>query len=70
MAILPNTAANLSPLAGITAWLSEKVTAYAEAQSRRDAIMQLLDQSDEELAAKGLKREDIVHHVFGDRIFV
>lgn len=37
----------------------------AEADGRLRRIRELQEMSDEDLAARGLKRQDIVHHVFG-----
>lgn len=42
--------------------------ALAEAGSRMQRIEALNAMSDEDLAAKGLSREDIVRHVFADKM--
>ncbi|OCX67139.1 hypothetical protein BFP70_02975 [Thioclava sp. SK-1] len=39
---------------------------YMERKSRRDEIERLQRKSDEELAAMGLKRDQIAYHVFRD----
>ncbi len=73
MALVSNVSNAFNPAAvlhSIGSRLGNMVAVFAEAQSRRDRIMDLLDKSDEDLAKMGLRREDIVHHVFGDRIFV
>lgn len=70
MAILPNTATSFSPINSFFGWVSGLITSYAEAQSRTDMVQLLNDKSDEELAEMGVKREDIVWHVFRDRIYV
>ena len=41
---------------------------YAEAVSRKNEISFLNSLTDEELAARGLTRDRIVHHVFRDRL--
>jgi len=40
--------------------------AVAEANPRMKAVQRLSEMSDEELAERGLKRDDIVRHVFRD----
>ncbi len=73
MALVSNVSNAFNPVAAlqsIGSRIGNMINVFAEAQLRRDRIMQLLDKSDEELAELGMKREDIVHHVFGDRIFV
>ena len=44
--------------------------AYVEAASRCDRIAALSALSDEQLAERGLAREDIVRHVFADRLYL
>ncbi|MFY0632441.1 MAG: DUF1127 domain-containing protein [Vannielia sp.] len=46
------------------------LVAMAEANPRMKAVNRLSAMSDEELAARGLKREDIVRHVFRDIYYV
>ncbi|SIN94858.1 DUF1127 domain-containing protein [Vannielia litorea] len=46
------------------------LVAAAEANPRMKAVNRLSAMSDEELAARGLKREDIVRHVFRDIYYV
>lgn len=41
-----------------------------EHNSRVQKLNRLMDLSDEELARRGLKREDIVRHVFSDMLYV
>lgn len=60
------TARQSSLLARIGAFF----VAYAEAQGRSDQIMKLQAMSDEELAARGLKRDGIVRHVFADKLYL
>lgn len=61
--------------AGLSAKLGSAVTALmdwisllGESMSRRDEILRLSALSDAELGRMGLKREDIVAHVFRDRM--
>ncbi|WP_254695308.1 DUF1127 domain-containing protein [Oceanicola sp. D3] len=55
--------------AGFDRVLSALVS-LAEANPRMKAVSRLSAMSDEELAARGLKREDIVRHVFRDIYYV
>ncbi|GAB4258762.1 MAG: hypothetical protein Kow0013_00870 [Pararhodobacter sp.] len=47
--------------------LGQGFNAYVEARSRRDQIERLTAMSDAELAKLGIRRDQIVHHVFRDR---
>lgn len=49
---------------GFLAWMER----IAVANSRIDEIRHLQAMSDEELAKRGIDREQIVYHVFADRI--
>ena len=42
----------------------------AETQSRSDRIAALEAKTDAELAAMGIERDQILHHVFRDRFYV
>lgn len=53
-----------SALAAVLSWIS----LVGESMSRRDEILRLHAMSDAELARFGLQREDIVAHVFRDRM--
>ena len=44
--------------------------AVAQANSRVKEIEALSKLSDKQLAKRGIRREDIVHHVFADRLHV
>lgn len=44
--------------------------AIGEAQSRAEQVKRLHDMSDAELAANGITRDEIVHHVFKDIYYV
>ena len=44
--------------------------AYAEKHARTDQIAELKALSDEDLAARGLTRDSIVHHVFSDKLYL
>ena len=48
----------------LTSWF----VAMMESSSRFDQIERLQRKSDDELAAMGLRRDDIVRHVFRDRM--
>jgi len=48
--------------------LTKPFNAIAESSSRMQLVNQLNAMSDAQLAEKGLTREDIVRHVFADRI--
>ncbi|KPP86672.1 MAG: protein of unknown function containing DUF1127 domain [Rhodobacteraceae bacterium HLUCCO07] len=58
---------------GVGRWLTSlmgRLEAYSHVRSRRDRIDALEARSDAELAQMGLKREDIVRHVFRDLYYV
>ncbi|MEM9437134.1 MAG: DUF1127 domain-containing protein [Pseudomonadota bacterium] len=57
-----------SALANLGMVVTDAVVAMGRARARCDEIEALMALSDEDLAAKGLKREEIVRHVFRDRI--
>lgn len=46
------------------------MNAYLDAHSRRDRIEALEAKSDEELAAMGLRRDQITRHVFRDMVWI
>ncbi len=48
--------------------LSDRLEAYANRRARRAEIEYLEALSDAELAARGIERDDIVRHVFRDRL--
>lgn len=50
--------------------VSNAFRAHARAASRRDRIEALEAKTDAELAEIGLRRENIVHHVFRDLYYV
>ncbi|MGR3703629.1 MAG: hypothetical protein ACU0A4_16235 [Paracoccaceae bacterium] len=52
--------------AGFTAWAARAFDAYVARRSRIDQIQALDAKSDAELAALGIKREQIVQYVFRD----
>jgi len=54
----------------ILAALARGVEAHGRVASRRGAIEALEAKSDTELAAMGLRRQDIVRHVFRDLFYV
>lgn len=53
-------------LSGIYDSMARAAVANATAQDRIETVARQQAKSDEELAQMGLKREDIVHHVFRD----
>ncbi|SDN43425.1 hypothetical protein SAMN05216196_101526 [Lutimaribacter pacificus] len=65
-----NTSEKRSFLAAFGAAIMTWFERYAEAQSRRARIVALEAKTDEELAAMGLRRDRIVHHVFRDLYYV
>ncbi|MCX7559303.1 hypothetical protein OS190_06950 [Sulfitobacter sp. F26204] len=59
--------------ARISAWFSNAFQAMqraSSAQRRFERMQSLQAKSDAELAALNIKRDDIVHHVFGDLYYV
>lgn len=57
-------------MAGFFEGIGRGLTAYAERHSRMDQIARLSAKSDQELAAMGLKRQDIARYVYRDVFFV
>ncbi|WP_323769477.1 DUF1127 domain-containing protein [Antarctobacter sp.] len=56
--------------AGFFSSLFNALTAIAEANPRLKEVERLNAMSDDELARRNLKREDIVRHVFRDYLYV
>lgn len=54
-------------VSGLLAGIKAGFEAYAERRGRFDEIARLQAMSDEELAARGIQRDMIVHHVFRDK---
>lgn len=50
--------------------LGQGFNAYLERKSRSTEIAHLQAKTDEELAAMGLKRDDIAHYVFRDLYYI
>lgn len=50
-------------------WCARAIEAHAERQSRQAQILAFDALSDEELAARGLRRDQIAYHVFRDRFY-
>lgn len=48
--------------------IGQGLNAYVEARSRRDEIERLTMMSDAQLAALGIRRDEIVAHVFRDQL--
>lgn len=59
-----------APRAGLFTRLGEAIVRAAERHSRADRIAALQRLDDAELAARGMRRDDIVRHVFADRFFL
>ncbi len=51
---------------GLRAWFARAFEAYTRRRSRIDQIEALQSLSDAQLAARGLRRDQIVQHVFRD----
>ncbi|OIQ32782.1 MAG: DUF1127 domain-containing protein [Alphaproteobacteria bacterium MedPE-SWcel] len=66
-----HTALNpLALIAGFFRAIGRGMVKMAEANSRVIRARAMIDMSDEELAARGIKREDVVKHVFGDIMYL
>ncbi|SDI17805.1 hypothetical protein [Lutimaribacter saemankumensis] len=65
-----NTTETRNPLAAFGVAVLNWFENYAEAKSRRAEMQALEAKTDEELAAMGLKRDGIAHHVFRDLYYV
>ncbi len=50
--------------------LGKGLIAIAEANSRSQTLNTLMDMSEAELAKRGLKRDQLVHHVFSDSYYL
>lgn len=46
------------------------MVSMAEANTRSQKLQQLMDLSDAQLAERGLKRDNLVHHVFSDSYYI
>jgi uncharacterized protein YjiS (DUF1127 family) len=62
----PSNAA--APLLLVARHIAQALDTFAQVRSRRGEIMRLLDLSDDQLAARGLTRDQIVQHVYRDRL--
>ncbi len=65
-----NIAAIRNPFAGVGAAIVNWMTALGEARSRHGQIAALEAKTDAELAAMGIRRDMIAHHVFRDLYYV
>lgn len=63
--IVPNTPGFLSRIGNA---IIQATMSFAEARSRSAEVEYYQAMSDEELQARGLRRDDIVRHVFRDQI--
>ena len=59
-----------NPFSGFFRALFDGVLRYAESNSRLKQVEQLQSLSDEELTAKGIRRDDIVRHVFRNVLYI
>ncbi|MBD3678400.1 MAG: hypothetical protein HUJ27_08360 [Rhodobacteraceae bacterium] len=57
-------------LSQIVARIVAALDAYAEVKSRSAELDRLMALSDEELAARGMRRDEIPHYVFRDLYYV
>ncbi|TNJ44400.1 DUF1127 domain-containing protein [Phaeobacter sp. B1627] len=67
------TASTFNPLALIVGFfraIGNGMVKMGEANYRVDRARTLMALSDEELAARGMKRDDVVKHVFGDIMYL
>lgn len=60
----------LASLKGALARFGEAVVAISENSSRMRRLRALQEMTDDQLAARGIRREDIVRIVFADRFYV
>ncbi|WP_050929251.1 leucyl-tRNA synthetase [Aestuariivita boseongensis] len=65
-----NSAAWGFSLGGVFRAMGEALVTLSETNSRVRRVEALQALSDDQLAAKGLKREDIARHVFGDMFYL
>lgn len=71
MAVLDHvTPVHSNPLGRLGLRIWEALVSIAEAQARTEEVQFYNKMSDEELAARGLRRDEIVRHVFRDQIFI
>lgn len=59
-----------APRAGFFTRFTAAIAQIAERQSRADQVAALQRLNDSQLAERGLRRDDIVRHVFADRFFL
>lgn len=66
----PTALGVLSLLAKPFIALGSGLVAIGEANTRYQTLNKLMDLSDADLAKRGLKRDDLVHHVFSDSYYL
>lgn len=66
----PSAHGILSLLAKPFTALGHGLVAIAEANTRYQTLNKLMALSDEELSKRGLKRDQLVHHVYSDRFYL
>jgi uncharacterized protein YjiS (DUF1127 family) len=73
MAFYPNTIDN-SPKASLAARMGQRLARFfaniADNQNRTGTVKRMQDLSDDKLAQMGVRREDIVRHVYRDIYYV
>ena len=57
-------------LASFWEGIAKGTEAYMQSRSRMDVYTALQNKTDDELAEMGIKRDDIVRHVFGDLFYL
>lgn len=59
-----------NPVARFFGWIWNGLVFLAENSSRAQALRKLSETSDEELAARGVTRDEIVRKMFADRYYM
>ncbi len=62
--------AKSNPIAGFFSGFFSALVRVAESNTRVTEVEKLQSLSDEELAAKGIRRDDIVRHVYRDVLYI
>ncbi len=65
-----HTGLNLSAVFKPFVALGKFLVQIGESNTRVQALRKLTEMSDADLAQRGLKREDIVQHVFADKFYI
>lgn len=70
MAVVTQNPEAPSAFSSLINTIAHAASAMVRAASRQDQVESLQALSDEQLATRGLAREDIVRHVFHDRYYL